>query len=105
MVNALERVEEPQARTELSERDARGGVDALSRALRSVAATPAPVDRPEPRISGLRMAMTELKPAIRSDIAALRVEMRQAIRAQSIWLASAASGAVGLVIAPEKRIP
>lgn len=123
MVNALELSEELQARTDFSERDARGIVYAISRAIETATAKLVTSEQLDARVAelradmaelrselkiemaGLRGEMAELRSEVRRENDALRVEMRQALRSQTIWLASTMIAVAGLMVAAIKLIP
>lgn len=120
MVNALELTEELQARTDFSERDARGVVYAISRAVETATAKLVTSDQFEARMGELRaelrqemaqlraelkIEMAELRNEMHRDSAALRVELHQAIRTQTVWFATTVIAAVSLIIAADKLIP
>lgn len=120
MVNALELAEDLQARTDFSERDARGVVYAITRAIDDATSKLVTADQFDARSADLRselrlemaqlreelkLEMAELRAEVRGEIAALRVEMHQAIRGQTIWLSSTMIAVAGLIIAATKLIP
>ncbi len=96
--NALELTEDLQTRTGLGDREAKGIVRVIIRAVEDGTAQLVTRDH-------LDAEMAKLRGEFRADFQALRAEMYQAFRMQTTWLMATMLAVGGFVIAAVKLIP
>ena len=96
-VNALELTEDLQSRTGLGDREAKGIVRVIVRAVEDGTAQIVTRDH-------LDAEMAKLRGELRTEIQALRAEVYQAFRPQTTWLMATMLAVGGFIIAAVKLI-
>lgn len=111
-LNALELVEDLQARSDLSPKDASAVVFTITRAIGAATSELVTRDQLDARIAELRADFAELKSdthsqiaSVRSEVRDLRAEMHQALRTQTVWIAGLLVGAIGVAVAILRLFP
>ena len=96
-MNALELTEDLQSRTSLGDRDAKGIVRVIVRAVEDGTAQVVTRDH-------LDAEMAKLRGELRTEIQTLRAEVYQAFRTQTTWLMATMLAVGGFIIAAVKLI-
>jgi ribosomal protein L29 len=122
-VNAIDLAEELQARTDLGARNATGIAHAITRAVEAATSQLVTRDQLDARTAELRADISDLRAemrtaiadlrakmrteiaSVRKEIADLRTEIHQLIRAQTLWMTTTMIGTAGLIIAAIKLLP
>ena len=111
-VSALELVEDLQARSDLTQRDASAVVYTISRALESTTGQLVTRDQLDARLAELRVEVAGLRTELKGDIASLKAELKSdkadlhsLIRAQTQWFVGALVAVAGVCVAVIKLLP
>lgn len=108
-LSSIELVEDLQARSDLSAKDASAVVYTISRAMESATGQLVTRDQLDVRLSELKGELkgdiATMRTELKGDIANLRVEMHSLIRTQTAWMVGLLTGVIGVAVAVIKLFP